>query len=176
MPPERNAIMSEDELNAAIAEIESSPEAAKAIPDLGDGSDSDVVRIPANQPKPVQRTAKPKPEPAPAAPEPAPGLLVEDAARADAARPAQRPNVGAALVRALDVGLDLINQPFQGLAPSTRTAIGLAAIVTLVMSLVFMLIGPALLKPTTAFEFVQEKRAALSTPLRVEAERDAAGR
>jgi hypothetical protein len=44
------------------------------------------------------------------------------------------------------------------------------------MSLVFMLIGPSLLKPTTAFEFAQERRAALSTPLRADAERDATSR
>lgn len=177
MPPERNDIMSEDELNAAIAEIESSPEAAKAIPDLGDGSDPDVVRIPANEPKPVQRTAQPKP--APAVPEPAPDPPAEDAAPAEAARsaqPTQRSNLGAVIVRTVDVGLDLINQPFGGLDRSTRNAIGLAALVTLVMSLVFMLIGPSLLKPTTAFEFAQEKRAALSTPPRVDAERDAVGR
>lgn len=63
MPPEgSNTILSEDEIEAALAEIESMPEQLDQIPSLDDGQDGDhdAVKVPANaaQPRPTERSTR----------------------------------------------------------------------------------------------------------------------
>lgn len=167
MPPEnQNSILSDDELQAAIAEIEQSPDAAAAIPDLDDGSRDEVVHIPANEPK--RSDVKPQ-----AAPET--GGEREDEATAGDAEQAEAAGGGLdirqtldrvwrSIVDFVDMCLDLINQPFSWLGAAARDAIGWIALATILVSITMVVLGPYLLKTRTAFDFVQEKRAELSAP------------
>lgn len=64
--------------------------------------------------------------------------------------------------------LDAINRPFVGLAPRTRQIIGLAAATTIAVCMLAQFLIPILLPHRDAIQFLQERRAALDQPTMVE--------
>jgi hypothetical protein len=63
--------------------------------------------------------------------------------------------------RLVDQALDKLNQPFARFSSRVRSAIGLAAIVTVVISLATLLLSPHVLPQRDALSFLREKRAQL---------------
>jgi hypothetical protein len=86
------------------------------------------------------------------------------------AGPIARPVVplGKRISRAVDNGLDTINQPFERIDRRTRTLVGCVAATTLVISILAMILMPLLMPHRDAIVFLQEKKAALKSPPPVE--------
>ena len=86
------------------------------------------------------------------------------------AGPLPRPVVplGKRLSRAVDNGLDTINQPFERIDGRKRTLLGCVAATTLVISILAMILMPLLMPHRDAIVFLQEKKAALNAPPPVE--------
>jgi hypothetical protein len=85
---------------------------------------------------------------------------------AEAARGALLPitSVLKCVRRGIDRALDRINQPFAALDDQKRALVGWAAITTLIVSLLAMLLIPKILPQRDAITFLQEKRARLDAP------------
>lgn len=213
---ESNALLPENELETALAEIEQMSEAdAEDIPSLdepGEASSADTdasqqqeaVESEAGAPTGAAESGAPaeeKPEEADSSPEDDAAATADDSspeadakpvekevrfaigkkkAAAQAAEytpPAERgdgesgqggappiPDLQKRLLRMLDGVLDTVNHPLAGLSESTRKLVGLAALVTLVVSLSAMFILPSMLPRRDAISFLQEKRAKLDAP------------
>jgi hypothetical protein len=68
------------------------------------------------------------------------------------------------IYRAVDRVLDRINAPFAALNDRQRALVGWAAVTTLVVSILAMVLVPRILPHRDAITFLQEKRAQLDTP------------
>jgi hypothetical protein len=162
-------LASDDEIQAALREAE-----AEELPSLDDGGDTPqpggVVAVPVNFDEPpgtTTRVVEPptpprRPESAPQEPPAADADFVEDDADVPATN--RLALLGRRLYRALDRGLELVNQPFKSVGPELRSLVGVLAIVTLVMSILAATLLPALLPNRTTVSELQRQAAAVATP------------
>jgi hypothetical protein len=72
---------------------------------------------------------------------------------------AESPPAAGLLWRVLDWLLAAINRPFEGLSPAARQAVGLIALVTIVLSLLAGLVLPQVLPRQDAMSYLQRVRA-----------------
>jgi hypothetical protein len=68
---------------------------------------------------------------------------------------------GKRLFRLADQGLDTINRPFERVGDRARNLVGYAALTTVIVSLLAMILMPLIMPHRDAIMFLQEKRAAL---------------
>jgi hypothetical protein len=223
---EPNTVITPEELEAAIAEVEAMAPGHADIPNLDDGNSNQVVPIPVPAP-PVQAippvaasegaAPTPPPEPASDAAQPdAPptdkprrqgkigqllaaltgkvsGILralisrlpslrrrkkPEDEPADQAApappQPAATPEDGPSgedadgdagkpppmlIIRVLDIALELINRPFTWVPPSARQVLGIAGVVTILVSMLAMVLFPLVLPHDDPITFLRQKRA-----------------
>ena len=85
---------------------------------------------------------------------------------ADAALSAARPvaSLFKRLCRAIDQGLEAVNRPFGRLGDGGRALVGWAALATLIVSILAMILMPMILPHRDALTFLQEKRVQLEPP------------
>jgi hypothetical protein len=189
--PNPNPVLTQEELNAAIAEVEPLAPGEGGIPNLDDATETTAVPIPIPiQPPPVVRAvaARQPAHGASAAPTQAevsraeapattlerPGLIARllsslrhthpsDVENSAASGvPAPRANV---LYRLVDGLLGLVNRPFAALSPPVRQAIGAVGIVTIIVSLAAGGLFPRLFPPKDAVAFLRAKRAQAASAL-----------
>ena len=189
-PPDSATQLGGEELTGAFAEVEKPAANLKADPPQRGAADADAPGrsappesvVGSDSAPPV--SSAPQREAAPAAPQagrkkprfqvrerPAESIAVPgppDEHRH--AGPLPRPVVplGKRLSRAVDNGLDTINQPFERMDRRTRTLVGCVAATTLAMSILAMILMPLVMPHRDAIVFLQEKKAALSSPPPVE--------
>lgn len=167
---ESNSVLTKEELDAALAEIEELVPGEDGMPSLDDGQDNAVVHVPVPGPamaaripnapaEPPPPAAKPAPQPTPASADPAEETSEPPPAAANAPKDvAGRPSL---VYRLLDVGLQRINQPFGWLKPSIRRIIGIVALATIATSLLAGLCLPRLVARHDAAAVLRAKRAEL---------------
>jgi hypothetical protein len=217
-----NALLDDDELAAALAEIEKTPLSERdQIPDLDDGQSDSEESEPADaedEPDAENTSAEPDPErqedgaensstpvaatesesdgkhsdDAEEAPESADSVAVAepekpkvrfsigkkssdnddaDGAPKDAVETArealaspQTPPAVKKLVRAIDRGLETLNQPFAQYGDSVRSLIGWCAVATIIASLLAMFTLPTLLPRRDAITYLKETRSTIDRP------------
>ena len=167
-----NSVLSADELEAAITQAESIALGEGGIPSLADGTEQSVIPIPVPGPNvgrprdpgghpadPGDALAAQPGQPNAAAPPPvAGGAPASGAEQADAVVDAGENGHAPLAYRVLDTALAVLNRPFAALNPAVRDVVGLAGIVTIIMSLLAGLLLPSLLRPTDPLSFVHEKQ------------------
>lgn len=191
MSEERTGIVSDEEIQAALAEAQAQ---AAQIPNLDDGVAQNVVHVPV-EPAPVPGVRKkastgssdplPVVDYIPDAPpkdekQPRPGFLSalfrqvrrhfgfrprqsrRRSATAETPLPAKPavPSFWSILYRMLDLILGLINRPFARLSAETRSALGLVAITTIVISVLAMLLLPRLMPPGDVYSKLERESSA----------------
>lgn len=165
-PPE--SLVSDDELAAARAEVETSGE---KIASLDDAPQADAGAAPAPDPaatpsagrKMKFRIGGPK------GAEGADATLAAKQAPPDAARPPRKPPRPTPLwwkrfTRGIENGLDWINAPLGWLPPLARKLTGVIAATTLVTACLAGWLLPIVAPHRDAIDFLREKRAQLDTP------------
>ena len=188
--PDSETQLGDEELTAAFAEVEKAVADLKAdLPQPGTAN-ADAPDRPTEPQSPVSSDStppvgnEPQREAAPAAPRAVrkkPRFQVgEKSAESVAvnrppdehrdAAPIARPvaPLGKRLSRAVDNGLDTINQPFERIDRRTRTLVGYVAATTLAISILATILMPLVMPHRDAIVFLQEKRAALNSPPPVE--------
>jgi hypothetical protein len=183
-----NGLMSEEELQAAIADADALGETA-ALPSL-DSTES-VVVVPVPQAQPSQMESPPEAGDITLRAENDPGAEADNAVDTSsaeepaqtkqAAQPAppapaapESPPVAAPestgdrrglLYRVTDRVLTLVNAPADRLGDKGRQVVGALAVATLVMASAVAILGPRLPQPGDAFSFLREKRAEMDNPV-----------
>lgn len=164
-------LLSDDELKAALAEIESKGDLARrAIPSLDEDRGELEAASPASIPPEAQPTAATRKAPrfrlgtagekptAAAAPAP----------RTDGAAPPQDaaetpppgdPTAFTAIYDALDRCLGLLHRPFDWVSPGARSVLGPAAAATLVITTAAVVLAPIVFPKRDALTFLAERRA-----------------
>jgi hypothetical protein len=158
-----NAIVSDDEIQAALAEAEQEGR----IPSL-DESAPDIVPVPV----PVEANQQPVATTRPVEDTPPRVVAVTETEMDqpdEAATPFEPPQtwwgrLAWAVYRALDATLWLINRPFQFAGPDLRHLIGVASLVTIAVSLLCLYALPALLPNRTVVHHLHDQSTALLTP------------
>ncbi len=154
---ERNTIASDAEIQAALAEAESR---TSDIPSLDKGSTPAVVHVPVEAAStiPPKVYSRPPSEPvvvsSPA--EPAAGAQPEDEAEADPQT--KRHGVIARFAyNAVDRVLSAVNQPFNRCPAETRCIIGVAAVITIGLSLLAACLLPVIDPPRDPVSVLQHE-------------------
>ncbi|MGD8452335.1 MAG: hypothetical protein PVJ57_10995 [Phycisphaerae bacterium] len=158
------AVLTKEELDAALAEIEELVPGQDGMPSLDDGQGGHVVPIPVPTPgMPARPAAAPAPGAAQPAPAPEQAVTAETKAEtsdgtAATGDDADRPSL---VFRLLDTALKAINRPFGWLSPGVRGIVGLVAMVTIITSLVAGLLLPRLAAEQDVVSLLRAKRAEL---------------
>lgn len=181
-----NELLTDDELAAAFAEIEST--GGDSIPDLDDGQGSDdtsqVVAV-VNSTEPEFEAAPFEADASAAGEDPVAhdGLMVDEFASPEAVAALQaekeveeapKPRlrlqidlkgllgqVNARAYDAVDATLRLVDRPFARLDEPVRKLIALGSLVTIGMSILVIVLAPLLIRGKTPMEFLHEKSASL---------------
>lgn len=161
--------LSNDELASAIAEVETvNPPTESAASAAQAGPELVAVPVPGPglaRPRMAEHAAAPAEPPAPpdAPPPPEPRAAVTLPVPEQVLESARGPSVNAGgqgiLWWVVDRALAVLNFPFEGLSPAARQALGLVAVVTILLSLLAGLVLPRLAPPRDPLSYLQRVRA-----------------